>query len=58
MGHYSLILEKRYREFCEVYREKESLCKTNLAESWLAELNSGRMGRGPPDRESEGLEAG
>ena len=32
MGYYSLILEKRYREFCEVYREKSHLSKTNPAE--------------------------
>lgn len=29
MGHYSLILEKRYQEFCDVYREKGHLCKTD-----------------------------
>lgn len=32
MGYYSLILEKRYREFCEVYREKGHLYKENPAE--------------------------
>ena len=32
MGHYSLILEKRYQEFCDVYREKGHLCKTNPGE--------------------------
>nr|WP_325186354.1 hypothetical protein [uncultured Oscillibacter sp.] len=32
MGYYSLLLEKRYREFCEVYREKGRLCKENPAE--------------------------
>ena len=32
MGYYSLMLEKRYREFCEVYREKGHLCKENPAE--------------------------
>lgn len=32
MGHYTLILEKRYREFCDVYREKGHLYKTDPAE--------------------------
>lgn len=32
MGHYSLILEKRYQEFCDVYREKGHLCKTDPRE--------------------------
>lgn len=32
LGYYSLLLEKRYREFCEVYREKGRLCKENPAE--------------------------
>ncbi len=32
MGHYSLILEKRYQEFCDVYREKGHLCKTDPGE--------------------------
>lgn len=32
LGYYLLILEKRYREFCEVYREKGHLCKTNPVE--------------------------
>lgn len=29
LGYYSLILEKRYREFCEVYQEKGHLYKEN-----------------------------
>lgn len=32
LGHYSLILEKRYQEFCDVYREKGHLCKTDPGE--------------------------
>lgn len=32
MGHYSLILEKRYQEFCDVYQEKGHLCKTDPGE--------------------------
>ena len=32
MGYYSLMLEKRYREFYEIYQEKSHLCKENPAE--------------------------
>lgn len=32
MGNYTLIMEKRYQEFCDLYREKSHLCKSNPQE--------------------------
>ena len=43
MGHYSLILEKRYQEFCDVYQEKGHLCKTDPGE--YGDLQPGSQAR-------------
>lgn len=32
MSNYTLIMEKRYQEFCDLYREKGHLCKSNPVE--------------------------
>lgn len=45
MGHYSLILEKRYQEFCDVYREKRGICAKRTRESMETYSRAVRYGR-------------